>query len=89
MQIGFSWMLSAIVPFWRNHPELGLLSLFVGFITLFSGCIRLYKLGKERARIARLAKSAEETIADKDIPFQTGKAAAKRKRRAARKEKYS
>lgn len=89
MQVGFSWMLASIVPFWRAHPIVGSIALALGVVTFVQGCVRVYQFGKEQARNKRLAETAaqaaKDVALDADDPALTGKAASKRRRRAARK----
>lgn len=91
MQVGLAWMLSSIVPFWRNHPAVGALAFIIGFVTFVQGCFQAYAYGKSKVRTARLAEkertptvAANEDSLDQDAPFLTGKAASKQRRRAAR-----
>lgn len=89
MQIGMAWMLAAIVGFWRGPSGLGAVALFLGLLTFVSGCMAVYRYGKDKARAERLAALAQD-IKPNDVvlpegPYTTGKSASKRRRKAARK----
>lgn len=83
MQVGFTWILTSLVPFWRGPKILGGIVLFVGLLTLFKGCMDAYRLGLAKAtseREAREAKDLEESQRDEASGTLTGKASAKRRR---------
>ena len=87
MQVGLAWLLASIVPFWRTHPVVGVIALLLGLVTFMQGCVNLYQFGKAKIRAERLATvAANDPQIDASELMLTGKAAAKRRRRAAQKE---
>ena len=88
MQVGLAWLLASIVPFWRNHPGIGAITLLLGLVTFLVGCASVYQYGKAKARSERLSAMPNTVAANDDNIRQpaptTGKAAAKQRKCAAR-----
>lgn len=83
MQVGFTWMLTSLVPFWRGPKVLAMIVLAVGLLTFLKGCLDAYQTGVAKAKATREAQENRDFNADQTDGGQevlTGKALARRRR---------